>query len=246
MTSPLSQRGRGLVKFVHNTKNQPTMSNTPPPTLIYKDEDIIVLNKESGIAVNKARGLHNNVERFLPLFQFEQEELPMFAHRLDKDTSGCLILGRNKQALSKLGKMFMSGRIEKKYIAIINGRVLNLEGRIEIPLAKQFSLKHRWWMQAHAEGKAAITDYKVIGYTGSYTALELFPRTGRTHQLRVHSMEMGHPILGDKIYGMGEEQPLHLHAYSVSIPRHNKTPVIVTAPLPDYMLKYCKNSSMVA
>lgn len=204
--------------------------------VLYQDDSIIVINKPTGIPVHSGSGGGENLEQYL-------DELcsapPVLAHRLDRDTSGCLILAKNKASLSRLGKMFMAKRIIKTYWAVVSGKLDKQEGRIDIPIRKQSPLKHQWWMEAHPEGQESITDYKVLGESANFTFLELYPKTGRTHQLRVHCKAMGCPIVGDKVYGNNiENLPLlHLHARAISIPQHDKKPIEVTAPPPMHMLE---------
>lgn len=204
--------------------------------IIYKDDSLIVINKPPGIAVHRGRGSGDNLEQYLNQLSFGSPTPPIPAHRLDKDTSGCLILGRHKAALSKIGKMFMAKRINKTYWAIVEGdNFENKEGRIKFPLRKISQLGHNWWMEVNEEGKEAITDYKIIKLMERLALIELRPHTGRTHQLRIHCKSIGHPILGDKIYGNGNNIiPLHLHARSISIPQHDKKPIYVTADVPEW------------
>lgn len=192
--------------------------------------------------VHSGSGGGINLEQYLIELCFDYPTAPILAHRLDRDTSGCLILGRNKDALQRIGKLFMAKRITKTYWAVVNGNKFDQnEGRIDIPLRKQSQLKHHWWMETHPEGQASITDYKVTGQTKDFAFLELQPLTGRTHQLRVHCKAIGHPIVGDKVYGNESTNiihPLmHLHARSVTIPLyHNHPPIEVIAPPPEHML----------
>ena len=221
------------------------MQNLLTPLILYKDDSIIVINKPSGIASNNGRGKFERIEQHLHEFQFDYPTLPALAHRLDVETSGCLIIGRTKNALSRIGKMFMAKRIEKTYLAIVEGNKFEeKEGRIDIPLRKKSAEKHHWHMEAHPSGKEAITDYKILGTTNEYSLLELHPRTGRTHQLRVHCAAIGHPIIGDKIYGNNTTSScLHLHAHSIKIPQHDKPAIDITAPPPQHMsnfLNACK------
>jgi len=204
--------------------------------LIYRDALILVLNKPSGVPVHKGFGGGETVDDWLEDLRFGLPRKPALGHRLDKDTSGCLVLGRHTQALKRLGEMFADGRIKKIYWAIVKGKPPQDEGRIDLPLVKKEEGKHRWHMKVGAGGQEAVTDYKLLKTFGEYSWLELKPQTGRTHQLRVHCAEIGCPILGDKFYGGGDEVPLHLHARSIEIPLHEKKPAIyVEAEAPMYM-----------
>lgn len=204
---------------------------------------MLVLNKPSGVPVHKGFGGGETVDDWLEELRFGLPRKPALAHRLDKDTSGCLVLGRHNQALQGLGKMFADGRIKKTYWAIVIGKPPELEGRIDLPLVKKEEGRHRWQMKVGQKndigGQVAITDYKLLKEFDGLSWLELRPQTGRTHQLRVHCAAMGCPILGDKIYGGGNEVPLHLHARSIEVPLYpKKAPIYVEAEVPLHMQHY--------
>jgi len=163
---------------------------------------------------------------------------PALAHRLDKDTSGCLVLGRHRKALALLGRLFKQGKIGKTYWAVVEGNPDAEEGRIDMPLGK-LDESRGWWMKPDPHGTPASTTWKVIGRGRGLTWLALEPLTGRTHQLRVHCAAMGWPILGDNIYGRAPRTGgpiLHLHSREIVVPiSKNKAPVKVTAPVPLHM-----------
>ena len=216
--------------------------------ILYRDALILVLDKPSGIAVHTANGGLNNLERHFPVLQFGLPNPPTLAHRLDRGTSGCLILARHKEAARRLGVLFKNNQIKKSYWAIVKGTFAQNQGRIELPLSKQSSSKKHWWMKVDEEsGISAITDYRVLGRGEGLTWVELTPQTGRTHQLRVHCAALGHAIIGDYIYDTSSEtEPnafLHLHARSLEIPLYpKKAPIPVEAAPPDHMreaLKVC-------
>jgi tRNA pseudouridine32 synthase/23S rRNA pseudouridine746 synthase len=199
--------------------------------VLFKNDDIIVLNKPAGLPVHYGKGGGVNLEQFFGLLRFELPNNPLLAHRLDKDTSGCLVLGRHKDALAKLGKMFENRRVTKTYIAKIDGE-LEGQGIINAPLGKKLNDPRNWHMQVRPDGQEAITEYKMIGKN----LVELMPKTGRTHQLRVHMAHLGTPIIGDKIYGSGTDgSRLMLHAASITLPFHDNI-ITVTAPLPSEFL----------
>jgi tRNA pseudouridine32 synthase / 23S rRNA pseudouridine746 synthase len=207
--------------------------------ILYRDPLIIVINKPAGMPVHAGPGGGDNLEQYFDALRFGNNSLPGLAHRLDRDTSGCLILGRQHKGLSKLGKLFMSKSIRKSYWAIVKGTPERPEGCLNLPLSKQTQDKSRWWMKVDPNGQEAITDYKLMGSTGELSWLELHPHTGRTHQLRVHCQALGCPIMGDKAYGNQEDTAtlLHLHARSIRIPMyHNQEPIFITAPPPPHMM----------
>jgi tRNA pseudouridine32 synthase/23S rRNA pseudouridine746 synthase len=169
----------------------------------------------------------------------------VLAHRLDRDTSGCLVLGRHRKATASLGLLFKHGRISKTYWALVEGGPAENEGTIDMPLGR-LNAERGWWQKPDPEGQVAITKWKVMGRGDGLAWMALEPVTGRTHQLRVHSAAMGWPIVGDNIYGNGPrfgEPSLHLHAREIVVPiSKNKDPVRVHAPAPDHLqqrLKAC-------
>lgn len=208
--------------------------------ILYRDAMVLVLNKPSGVPVHAGSGKLIPIDVHFEELRFGLPQKPELAHRLDKDTSGCLVLGRHRQALKRLGHLFESGQAEKVYHAVVHGKMPEAEGVIDLPLAPQSKHKTRWWMKVDASGKPALTHYKVLHTEGQYSYVELRPKTGRTHQLRVHCAAVGCPIFGDKIYGVSDDvSTLHLHAYSIALPLYpKKDPITVIAPLPEYMTAY--------
>lgn len=213
--------------------------------ILHRDDEIIVLDKPAGIAVHAGSGRNDGMDTLFPALRFGLERDPALAHRLDKDTSGCLVLGRSREALARLGKLFQKGAVAKTYWAIVAGVPKEPAGRIDLPLARRSHDKRSWIMkvaqQSDPLAETASTSYRVLGAGDGLSLVELTPHTGRTHQLRVHCDAMGWPIAGDPIYGGDRARAmarnLHLHARRITVPgRHNQPPVIVTAPVPDHML----------
>ena len=171
--------------------------------LLYRDGLILVLDKPAGFAVHKgppgARG-GRSLEDFFDALRFGLPRAPALAHRLDRDASGCLVLGRHRKALAELGRLFKSGRIGKTYWAVVEGGPADEEGRVDLPLGRKDATRG-WWMKHDPHGQPATTSWKALGRGEGLTWLALEPRTGRTHQLRVHCAEMGWPIVGDSVYG---------------------------------------------
>lgn len=205
--------------------------------VLYQDSRIIVIDKPAGVPVHAGPRTKHGIEAMLDGLKFGLSQPPVPAHRLDHDTSGCLILARNDRARSKLGRLFSAGRIEKTYWAIVAGTPPAAEGRVELPLRK-ITNKQGWRMIADPVGQAAVTDYKVLGRGNERTWVELRPHTGRTHQIRVHCASLGCPILSDPVYGTAAAAgPLHLFARAVSIPLYEgRAPITVVAPPPNHML----------
>ena len=206
--------------------------------VLYRDSQLIVIDKPAGLPVHGGPRAKDSIESLLGALAFGLSQPPVPAHRLDHDTSGCLILARNDRARRKLGRLFSSGRIEKVYWAVVVGAPAASQGRLELPLRK-LTNKAGWRMAADPAGQSAVTDYKVLGRADDLTWLELRPRTGRTHQIRVHCAALGCPILNDPLYGTAVGlEPLHLFARSVAIPFYDgRPPVEVMAPPPSHMLK---------
>ena len=206
--------------------------------VLYRDGMILVIDKPGGIPVHKGRGGGEHLEQYFDALRFGLPAAPSLAHRLDRNTSGCLALGRHRKALQMLGKLFEQNKVQKTYWALVHGQMPEPAGRIDLPLGKKSALSHLWHMKVDPQGQPAITDYAVRGSAGDYSWVEFTPLTGRTHQLRVHSAALGCPIVGDATYGSEDPSaPLHLHARGIALPLYPKKPPIrVTAPLPQPLL----------
>ncbi len=210
--------------------------------LLYRDGMMLIIDKPAGLAVHRGPKGGESLDDHFGALRFGLPRDPSLAHRLDKDTSGCLVLGRHRKALALLGKLFKQGKIGKTYWAVVEGSPGGEEGRIEIPLGK-LDESRGWWMKPDPHGAPAVTTWKVLGRGDGLTWLALEPLTGRTHQLRVHCAEMGFPILGDNIYGGAPRNSvsldgpaLHLHSREIVVPIFkNKPPVAVAAPVPEHM-----------
>jgi len=206
--------------------------------LLYRDGLMLVVDKPAGLSVHRGPKGGDSLEDYFDVLRFGLPRMPALAHRLDKDTSGCLVLGRHRKALALLGKLFKQGKIGKTYWAAVEGSPETDEGRIDIALGK-LDEDRGWWMKPDPNGKPSSTTWKVMGRAAGVTWLALEPLTGRTHQIRVHCAEMGWPVLGDNIYGRAPRTggpPLHLHSREIVVPiSKNKPPVTTTAPVPEHM-----------
>jgi tRNA pseudouridine32 synthase/23S rRNA pseudouridine746 synthase/23S rRNA pseudouridine1911/1915/1917 synthase len=206
---------------------------------LYRDGAVLIIDKPAGIPVHGGPGGGEALEDLFDALRFGLSGPPVLAHRLDRDTSGCLVLGRNPKALRRLARLFSAGQVEKTYWAVVEGAPDKPSGRIDLPLAKISTKKAGWRMVVDkAAGKPAVTTYRTLGRSGGLTWLELRPKTGRTHQIRVHCAEIGCPVLGDPVYRSGgtDAPPLHLHSHAIGLPLHaGRDPVTATAEPPPHM-----------
>jgi tRNA pseudouridine32 synthase / 23S rRNA pseudouridine746 synthase len=234
--------------------------------ILYRDALMLVIDKPAGLPVHPGPKGGETLADHLDALRFGLPRRPEVAHRLDRETSGCLVLGRHAKALGRLGDLFRQNAIDKVYWAVVEGGPDAEAGEIDLPLAPK-SPDRGWWMKVDPKGQAALTRWRVLGRSTSaspalavpgdpdlpvapslqgeggrrLTWLELRPVTGRTHQLRVHCAASGWPILGDPIYGTAPRfhgPGLHLHARAVTIPLYPKNaPIGVEAPVPEHMKK---------
>jgi 23S rRNA pseudouridine955/2504/2580 synthase len=212
--------------------------------ILQRDEAIIVLNKPAGLAVQGGTATERHLDGLLDGLRFGSDERPRLVHRLDKDTSGILVIARTAAAAAFLTRAFREKATQKIYWAIIVGLPKLRRGRISLALAKTPGRGGERVRPDAEDGRHAVTYYRVIDNAGNQASwLALMPVTGRTHQLRAHCAAIGTPIVGDGKYGAGAahlaglpgSRRLHLHARSLSLPHPLGGTLRVTAPLPPHM-----------
>jgi tRNA pseudouridine32 synthase/23S rRNA pseudouridine746 synthase len=200
--------------------------------ILFIDGESMIIDKPAGLAVHPGPKTRESLEDHLAYLRFGFHRLPSPVHRLDRDTSGCLLLSRHPKAHKRLARAFEEDRVEKVYLAVLAAVPEQPEGRISMPLAKISSREAGWRMRPDPGGKSAVTAWQVIGEQKGRALVRFRPETGRTHQLRVHAADgIGVPISGDPVYGDGRG-PMLLHALSLRVERENKAPVEARAPLP--------------
>ncbi len=199
------------------------------PAILFRDKRFLVINKPAGLPVHPGRAGGPSVEDFFSEWRLGVG--PWLAHRLDQDTAGCLVIALKKSALIAAQALFAGGGVEKTYWAVVRGVPGADSGIIDLPLGK-ITLGRTWKMQAQRDAPAAVTAWNLMGRGAGFAWLAFTPKTGRTHQIRAHAASMGHPILGDAIYGGGAGM-LHLLARRVFLPLD--PPVLAEAPVPAHM-----------
>jgi len=224
---------------------EPARSVEPEPIpldLVYEDPHLLVLNKPAGMVVHPAPGhpdgtlVNALIAHYPPIAHVGPTERAGIVHRLDRETSGVLVVAKDESSLEELQEQFRNREIEKTYLALVHRRVRPPEGIIEVPIGRH--PRHRQRMAARAEGKYARTRYHAVRFFREHTLLELHPFTGRTHQIRVHLSWLGYPVVGDPVYGRRNEQLLRdrhfLHAHRIRfVHPASGEELTFEAPLPD-------------
>jgi tRNA pseudouridine32 synthase / 23S rRNA pseudouridine746 synthase len=203
--------------------------------ILFIDGEAMVIDKPSGLPVDPPRDGSISLENHLQSLSFGFKRWPSAVHRLDRDTSGCLLLARNPKAHRRFALAFEEGRVEKSYLAILDGVPGSGEGVVDLPLAKVSSREKGWRMVGDPKGKPAITAWRTVAVVEGRALVEFRPATGRTHQIRVHAESgIGVPILGDPVYGRGGAGGVTLlHAARLVVPREGKGAIEAQAPRPE-------------
>ena len=207
-------------------------------SIIIEENDFIALNKPSGIAVQGGSKIRRHIDGLIE-HAFKNIDKHYLVHRLDLETSGALLIAKTRNCAKELSELFKTNKIEKIYIAIVCGKVKNNSGIIDLPIIKGQFGKAEKVLVDQKYGLKSITEYKVFGYSSGYSLLLLFPKTGRTHQIRVHLSHLGYSILGDRKYGgnlkiddnQNKSTALKLHCFQMSFKYKNKMKNIIKAEL---------------
>lgn len=225
-----------------------------PLEILYEDATILVVNKAAGLVVHPAAGhatgtLVNAVLAHAPEIVTGNQERPGIVHRLDRDTSGVILVAKSDIALHELQRQFASREIHKTYLALVNGIVKTPQGKIDAPLARDARDRKKFVVSNSSHAKGAVTDFTVLAHSEKYTLLRVEPETGRTHQIRVHLAFLKHPVVADAVYGKKkndlalERQFLHAWQITLTHPLTNRS-MTFTAPLPDELQRALQRANI--
>ncbi len=202
--------------------------------VLFIDGEALILDKPAGLPVDEPRDRSPSVAAMLDDLTFGFKRAPLPVHRLDRDTSGCLLLSRNPKAHKRFQQAFESGLVAKRYLAVLAGIPGEESGTIDMALGKVSTAETGWRIILDPRGKRAVTHWQVIRAEGDRALVAFTPETGRTHQIRVHAASgLGIPIVGDPHYGRAERGGMLLHAQRLSLPREGKAAIEAEAPLPE-------------
>ncbi|MFN2099076.1 RluA family pseudouridine synthase [Altererythrobacter sp. MF3-039] len=202
--------------------------------ILFEDGEALVIDKPAGLSIERPRRGGRSLEDHIEELKLGFMRPPVPAHRLDTDTSGCLLLARNPKALKRFNRAFEERQVGKVYHGIVAGELTQDEGTIELSLSKISSAEKGWRMIPARKGKPSVTHWSKLAERGGVTLVEFKPETGRTHQIRIHALAgLGHALLGDPVYGIGKGAPrTMLHASALTMQRAGKSPIEAVSPLP--------------
>lgn len=202
--------------------------------ILFEDGEALVIDKPAGLPLDRPRAGGRSLEDHLEDLKLGFQRAPLPVHRLDQDTSGCLLLARNPKALKRFSAAFEAREVEKVYLGIVAGLLDQDEGTIALSLSKISSAEKGWRMIAAKKGKPSVTHWRKLAVNGGHTLVEFRPETGRTHQIRIHALAgLGAPLVGDPIYGTGKGAArTMLHASALTVRRGEKPPIVAHAPMP--------------
>ena len=202
--------------------------------ILFEDGEALVIDKPAGLPLDRPRAGGESLTDHLDALRLGYQRTPVPVHRLDRDTSGCLLLARNPKALKRFAAAFEAWLVEKTYLGIVAGPVAEEAGTIDLALSKVSTAAEGWRMIVARKGKPAVTHWRKLAERGALTLVEFRPETGRTHQIRVHAAHaFGHALLGDPVYGDGKcAARTMLHAAALVVPREKKEPISAVAPTP--------------
>lgn len=220
---------KGAASHVFTKPVSPALNAAVDIPILYRDQHLLVIDKPAGLATHAGPRTPASLEDHLDALRFGNQRLPVICHRLDRDTSGCLVLARHPKAVKRMAALFADGAVEKTYWALLDALPAEADGVIEAPLAKVSTAATGWRMVVQDDGKRAVTRWRVLD--AAARLVEFRPLTGRTHQIRVHAAALGAPIAGDPVYG-GTAGPMRLHARALAIPYAEAAPVAIIAPTP--------------
>ena len=203
-------------------------------SILFEDGEALVIDKPGGLPIERPRKGGRSLEDHFAQLRLGFQRDPVPVHRIDTDTSGCLLLARNPKALKRFAKAFEDRLVEKRYLGILAGVPSDAEGMIELSLSKISSAEKGWRMIAAKKGKPSVTHWKLLAEKDGRALVEFRPETGRTHQIRIHCQAgLGLPLLGDPVYGDGKgARRTMLHAAGIVVPREQKDPIEAIAPFP--------------
>lgn len=203
--------------------------------VLFLDGEALVIDKPAGLPVDAPRDGSISLENHLDLLKFGFKRWPLAVHRLDRDTSGCLLLARNPKAHGRFTRAFESREVDKQYLAIVDGVIEGDSGTIDLPLSKVSTAEDGWRMVGDPKGKPSVSHWEKLAVVEGRSLLRFRPETGRTHQLRVHALEgLGFALVGDPVYGRGGTKTRTLlHAERLVVKRDVKPSIIAEAPFPD-------------